>query len=96
MSSQVPDDSEDGRRTIDLNDETDRWRYTCPNGHRQWEPTNHHFWCASCARQRGQEATFHALHDRKTDQELERIEVRLVDGIGPYDGDLDRKVVADD
>lgn len=36
---------------IDLDDDSDRWRYTCPNQHRNWARTNSHLWCQSCRRQ---------------------------------------------
>ncbi len=28
---------------IHVEDELDRWKWSCPNGHRSWEPTNHRF-----------------------------------------------------
>lgn len=36
---------------IDVRDETNRWRYRCPNGHTDWGPTNGHVWCRSCRHQ---------------------------------------------
>lgn len=93
MSETVPD----SRTEIDLTDETDRWRYTCPHGHTRWEPTNHHFWCRSCARSTSADGVFHELRDRQTGWELDREDVRLVDDVGPYDRDLDRRGgIADD
>ena len=80
----------DSRTEIDLTDEVDRWRYTCPHGHREWEPTNHHFWCAACGRA-DVAATFDTLRDRKTGRELAREDIRLVDPTGPYDRELDRE-----
>ncbi|WP_226023204.1 hypothetical protein [Halomicrobium salinisoli] len=74
---------------IDLEDEYDRWRYTCPNGHHDWEPTNHHFYCATCARAEGVGGEFHELRDRKTGRLYERDEVRLLTAAGPFDRDLD-------
>lgn len=35
---------------INLDDKTEVWEWTCPRGHRNWEPTNFHFWWAACAR----------------------------------------------
>nr|WP_245545372.1 hypothetical protein [Halomicrobium katesii] len=61
----------------------------CPRGHRSWEPTNHHFWCASCARTDGVDGSFNELRDRKTGELHERERVRLVTPTGPYDRDLD-------
>lgn len=34
---------------IDRNDDHQRLRYVCPNGHTRWSPTNNHIWCRSCA-----------------------------------------------
>jgi len=36
---------------IDMADDVDRMRYTCPLGHRNWDRTNNHIWCQSCSRQ---------------------------------------------
>jgi len=71
---------------IQLEDETDRWRYTCPNGHRSWEPVNGHFWCAKCSQNYGDDVDpeFGELRDRKTGELLERDEVDLVTPVGPY------------
>jgi len=73
-------------RTVHLDDEGDRWRYVCPNGHRSWEPTNDHFWCATCARRSGVAGEFDELHDRREDEQLDRDEVRLQTPAGPYKG----------
>jgi hypothetical protein len=69
------------RRRIVLEDETDRWRYRCPRGHTNWEPTNQHFWCQQCATgvDRAADPSFEALRDSKTDDLLDRDEVELVD-----------------
>ncbi|WP_373190087.1 hypothetical protein [Halolamina sp.] len=72
--------------TVELDDESDRWRYRCPNGHTDWEPTNHHFWCASCARTLSDQVDpeFKQLHDKREGRTLEREEVRLVLAEGSY------------
>jgi len=57
----------------------------CPNGHRNWEPTNRHFWCQSCARQLGAEGEFDELHNKATDTIHGRDEVELLTPAGPYD-----------
>jgi 5-methylcytosine-specific restriction endonuclease McrA len=80
--------SRDDRTVVRIEDRTDRWRFVCPNGHRSWEPTNHHFWCQKCARDPELEGTFEELHDKKTDDLLERDEVLLLTPVGPYDRDL--------
>lgn len=63
--------------TIDLDDDLDRWRYTCPNGHRSWEPTNQHFWCSKCSQTWDVDPEFWELRDRKTDEQIHRDRVGL-------------------
>jgi hypothetical protein len=74
---------------VKIQDRQDRWRFTCPRGHRTWEPTNHHFWCARCARAQDVDGVFHELRDRRDGRLLAREEVRLLTPAGPYDADLD-------
>lgn len=62
---------------IVLTDRSDRWRFTCPAGHRSWEPTNNHFWCQQCARGYDHDPEFHELRDRKTGALLEREAVEI-------------------
>jgi hypothetical protein len=71
---------------IDLDDETDRWAWTCPTGHRSWEPTNHHFWCQRCARGSADdvEPEFEELRDQRNGETIPRDEVRLVRGSDSY------------
>lgn len=78
------------KETVRIENEQDRWRFTCPRGHRSWEPTNHHFWCSNCARAGDVDGVFHELRDGRDDQLLEREQVKLVTPVGPYDRDLDR------
>jgi len=68
---------------INLDEKLDRWRWTCPNGHRNWEPTNNHFWCQACARA-DLEAVFQELHDTRTGETHERDELQLVTEWGAY------------
>ena len=77
------------KKTVRIESRSDRWRFVCPRGHRSWEPTNHHFWCATCARTDGADGSFHELRDQKTGELREREHVRLVTPTGPYDRDLD-------
>jgi len=51
------------RKVVRIEDRMDRWRFTCPRGHRSWEPTNHHFWCQQCARLDG--VTRPCLHSER-------------------------------
>jgi len=72
--------------TIDLDESADRWRFVCPRGHRDWEPTNYHFWCAACARSLADDVDpeFDELKDKKTGRTLGRSEVRLKTKVGDY------------
>lgn len=78
------------KKTVRIENRSDRWRFVCPRGHRSWEPTNHHFWCQACARAPGVDGVFHQLRDRKTGTSYERHEVQLLTPIGPYD-DIDER-----
>jgi len=78
-----------GTQTVRLENETDRWRYRCPNGHTTWEPTNHHFWCASCARMDDVDPSFDELRDDATGEHYARDRVRLEAPAGPYDLEVD-------
>lgn len=69
---------------IHLEDETDRWKWVCPNGHRNWEPTNHHFWCQTCARKQDADGEFHELRNKATDEIRDRDELELLTPAGPY------------
>lgn len=65
---------------INLYDETDRWRWVCPNGHRSWEPVNGHFWCSECANAWSQSDTdpeFRELRDKKTGETVPRERIQL-------------------
>ncbi len=73
------------KQTVNLEDNLDRWRYLCPRGHASWEPTNHHFWCSTCARTFNIDGVFYELHDRKTHTQLKRDEVRLMYASGEYE-----------
>ena len=79
------------KTTVRIEDEEDRWRFTCPRYHRSWEPTNHHFWCQQCAALEGVDAVFDQLRDSKTGLHYDRDEIQLLTPWGPYDKDLDRR-----
>lgn len=56
---------------LDLEDATDRWRYTCAHGHRNWEPTNGGVWCRTCSRDHDiEDPHHHALLDQKTGESI--------------------------
>jgi len=69
---------------VHLEEETDRWKWVCPNGHRNWEPTNEHFWCQTCARQRDADGVCHQLRNKRTGTVHDRDDLRLVTPAGPY------------
>lgn len=73
------------QREIDLDDETDRYRYRCPKGHASWEPTNEHFYCASCAQHHDADSAFEELVDHKTRERLPREQVKLTSEAGDYE-----------
>lgn len=72
------------RVRINVDDEADRWRWVCPAGHREWEPTNEHFWCANCARTQGLDGSFERLLDLSTDETYYRDEIVLDTEAGEY------------
>jgi len=80
--------------TLEIEDRSDRWRFTCPRGHRSWEPTNHHFWCASCARADDVDGEFHKLRDQKTGRVYPREGICLQAEGGPFDPELDEEAEA--
>ena len=59
---------EDARRRVvlDRSDPPTRWRFVCPNGHADWDPTNNHLWCATCAALHGVDPEYWELLDKKT------------------------------
>lgn len=67
---------------IDPDDESQRWRYRCPNGHTDWDRTNNHVWCRSCRHQAENGDDLDPEHwfivDSKTDEEIpwSAVEVR--------------------
>ena len=53
-----------GEVTIDR--ETEPYRWLCPSGHANWEPTGGHIWCQTCHRL-GLDAAHDQLCDAKTE-----------------------------
>jgi hypothetical protein len=61
----------DARRVvINADDPTARWRWRCPNRHCDWEPTNNHVWCATCASLHGVDPEYWELVDTKTGERV--------------------------
>lgn len=71
------------RVVIDRTDDTQRWRYTCPNGHTDFAPTNSHVWCKGCRRQFEAGADVDPEHyyiiDKQTDEEIPWSAVEVVE-----------------
>jgi hypothetical protein len=65
MVSKTSAGAGDGTVEINIEDRRDRWRYVCPNGHRDWSRTNSHIWCATCARRPDGEPEHYEIVDRK-------------------------------
>lgn len=78
--SETDTPSRDARLVLDTDDPLQRWRYRCPRGHSQYEPTNRHWWCAECASSHdpGVDPEFSELLDKKTGETYERDEVRVL------------------
>lgn len=77
-------DTDAERVRINVDDESDRWRWVCPNGHRDWEPTNSHFHCTACARSHDGGGPFEELLDLATDRVVRRSEIVLETSVGSY------------
>ncbi|WP_128478070.1 hypothetical protein [Halorussus pelagicus] len=67
-----------GEPIVRLNNDTSRWRWACPRGHRNWEATNDHVWCQTCARQRG-DGHYHRLLDKRSGDLVARAQLVVVD-----------------
>lgn len=59
-----------------------RYRYTCPEGHVNWDRTNNHIWCRACRQQHenGQDVDPEHYHiiDQKNGEEIAWANVELV------------------
>jgi hypothetical protein len=72
------------RRTIDLDDDLDRWRYRCPLNHSDWALRTDEIYCRSCRNSVGlsrEQARYSALVDARTGERipLDQVEV-IVEG----------------
>jgi len=69
---------------IDRAADEDRWRFTCPNGHTDWDRTNSHIWCRSCCHAAEHGADVHPEHyellDKKSGELVPWSAVELVEG----------------
>lgn len=63
--------------TVTIDSRGAKWRFQCPNGHTNWDTTNHHYWCASCSKHHDVDPEFWELQDTKTGRTLTRDEIRL-------------------
>ena len=68
---------------IDLQDDADRWRYTCPNNHRNWDRTNNHLWCQTCRRQyeaghEEMDPEHYHVRDQQSDELIPWSRIRIV------------------
>ena len=45
--------SQTGEVHIQMDSKADRWKWVCPAGHTNWQPTNGGVWCLSCSRAHG-------------------------------------------
>jgi hypothetical protein len=69
------------KRTIDIGNELDRWRYRCPHGHTHWFPQNESIFCRSCRRSLGlsiEESHYDALVDEATGDRIPREQIELL------------------
>lgn len=61
-----------------------RYRYTCPEGHVNWDQTNNHIWCPTCRQQleNGHDVDPEHYHivDQKTGLDIDWADVELVGG----------------
>jgi len=69
------------RVTIDIREESTRWRYGCPHGHTTVEPTNGGVWCRSCSRAADiDDPHHHELLDKQTGETIPWSAVDWVEG----------------
>lgn len=68
------------RVVIQRDDDLDRMRWLCPNGHTRWEPTNNHLYCNSCAKfaDPGDGPEYWELLDKKSGELVPWAAVELV------------------
>jgi hypothetical protein len=66
---------------IDRSNDVERYRWTCPEGHVDWAPTNNHLWCSTCRRQyehgRDVDPEHYHVVDQQTGEEIPWTRVEL-------------------
>lgn len=62
---------------IDTRYAAERWRYICPNGHIDWEPTAEGFVCAACTELHATDGAFAMLRDRRSGERIPRDRVQV-------------------
>lgn len=73
---------------IDRSVAVERWRFTCPKGHSDWDQTNNHVWCRGCRRaiEAGHtdiEAEYYEILDQQTGETIPWSSVNLVEPSDP-------------
>ena len=68
---------------VEIDRDAEPYRYACPNGHVQWDPTNSHIWCQSCRRQAENGEDVDPEHweiiDKKTGETIPWDAVRVIE-----------------
>ena len=68
---------------IDRSSPPEKWRYTCPNGHTDWDRTNQHIWCRTCRQQyesgESTDPEHWSIIDQKTGREIDWENVRVIE-----------------
>lgn len=79
VSMQQTTAPEDNLVVIDVSDSANKWRYTCPRGHRAFEATNGGIWCRPCEHDEG-DGHHREIQDKREKELISMDRVRLVDG----------------
>lgn len=80
-----------GCATVNLDNESARWAWTCPRNHRNWTPTGDTIWCQTCSRQ-GDDAEYGALRNQRTG---DNVLVENVEFVGDDDVERGRGMATD-
>ena len=56
---------------IRMDSKVDRWKWVCPAGHTNWQPTNGGIWCLSCSRAHDiEDPGWHELENKATGERV--------------------------